>query len=1224
MSLLISLLLKGGPGSGPQGGRHAVQVNHASGSDISAMQDEINQVRATGGRAMLAKDLLLSMSTSKTFGTGEGSVAVQSLIARDADGTFLGALQGAMMNNKFEVDALAVNPRIITGEISAKGVGTNLMVEAARLSDGHPITLVSADSKSDKFYEALGMNRVGSTKFQWDASQVSAIAAHGIHKVDNFNVKSVLEAAMKYEEENGVPLAGTLSVHKAKLHVIHYSSNDDLPQSVRDSMPDTIAQTIFRSALNSHLSSGNLSEMHAYIKAYRILTDAGYVKGDDNKWKQGGPGGVPIGKLHVYHGGDLNDPNVPPVTYWTPDKNIAQTYAEKTDTGKVFHKDLHLKNPAPEPKVKEYASKIGIRYDDAVPARVFDQRLHGAGSVRQLTEKLINDGHDGTILNDLGHKTNALAVSHVEFNKAIPTSQMTHVNRPLGSKEEEKDDPGTQDVDPPPVRYFADTNTIQNPSDARNKKAVTKRISGSSPISLNRKGVELAQNLGERIAAKGCLNLIYSSILTRGKETVEAILDTCPHMVYAKPNPDLCPWHLGVYEGKEPKDVKDQIVYFIEHPDDLPPGKGADGAEAETFNDAKKRQLGFFRKIYEEDFAADPTLKIGIQTHSRGQELLQAWVDAGCPDDYDIDEKDLIHPDDAPHASVMRWHKDEIREIDLDDDDPLKPGVYLILHSLTNDDTDDGNPELEKVNKYLPPLEVHRAASDAWNKGISVLGITSELAEGEGLTVDEVIKIAEHFDAVESVTEPESTRNAWGGSLAGKWAYRVLKKAEKDFKQKYPSWIGVDLDGTLAKPLESYNPTEIGDPITDKPFFNKVKQAVKDGKPVRIFTARVAHDPEGTARDAIQAWTLKYLGKKLPVTNEKDPGMTELWDDRAHHPDEITKAGNGVMISFWLDPETAKKLAVPDGEKPEEMHITLVYLGKLAGIPLEKISGLEMALSSFAQNYAPISGEIAGPIRFPACVNTEGRDVCVASFEYPRIQEFRQAIVECIEGAGIDISKTFSYTPHITIRYIDPEAPLPVQRIVPMPVTFNKITLSIGGAKKEYELTGVRKETGSKEGSWVTINGQHILVGADGQPIGGNPKAYGRQVSAKVEIARKNAVLTGAHEQRIADKSEEKLSRALNIPRTSNNSAFDLRNDDIGVEVKTMVTGKNDKLTMGKSALGRKLAEAQAEGIKTYTVVADMRGRSSAKYYVSEKLGSLRLGSMTPVTLNQLREMVKP
>lgn len=126
--------------------------------------------------------------------------------------------------------------------------------------------------------------------------------------------------------------------------------------------------------------------------------------------------------------------------------------------------------------------------------------------------------------------------------------------------------------------------------------------------------------------------------------------------------------------------------------------------------------------------------------------------------------------------------------------------------------------------------------------------------------------------------------------------------------------------------------------------------------------------------------------------------------------------------------------------------------------------------------------------------------------------------------------------------------------------------------------------------------------------------------------AVKSQVRTAQHEQLIADKSEKVLSTAIGIPRTKNNSAFDLRNDEVGIEVKTLVNGKNEKITMSKAALGRKLAEQQADGIRGYTVVVDRRSgglNGQATYYIKQGFGSFRLGSMEKTTLSQIKERVK-
>lgn len=92
-------------------------------------------------------------------------------------------------------------------------------------------------------------------------------------------------------------------------------------------------------------------------------------------------------------------------------------------------------------------------------------------------------------------------------------------------------------------------------------------------------------------------------------------------------------------------------------------------------------------------------------------------------------------------------------------------------------------------------------------------------------------------------------------------------------------WIGVDLDGTLAVYDEWHGPEHVGEPVPS--MVERVKRWLREGKDVRIFTARVWNDPDGVALRPIQDWCRKHLGTVLPVTNAKDYGMVELWDDRA-------------------------------------------------------------------------------------------------------------------------------------------------------------------------------------------------------------------------------------------------------------------------------------------------------------------------------------------------------
>ncbi|GAG26195.1 unnamed protein product, partial [marine sediment metagenome] len=79
-------------------------------------------------------------------------------------------------------------------------------------------------------------------------------------------------------------------------------------------------------------------------------------------------------------------------------------------------------------------------------------------------------------------------------------------------------------------------------------------------------------------------------------------------------------------------------------------------------------------------------------------------------------------------------------------------------------------------------------------------------------------------------------------------------------------WIGVDLDGTLAKYTGWKGDTDIGAPIPKMVL--RMKRWFRQGKKVKIFTAR-AHQMRGPAKKAIEDWCMKYLGRKLEITNVK-------------------------------------------------------------------------------------------------------------------------------------------------------------------------------------------------------------------------------------------------------------------------------------------------------------------------------------------------------------------
>lgn len=94
------------------------------------------------------------------------------------------------------------------------------------------------------------------------------------------------------------------------------------------------------------------------------------------------------------------------------------------------------------------------------------------------------------------------------------------------------------------------------------------------------------------------------------------------------------------------------------------------------------------------------------------------------------------------------------------------------------------------------------------------------------------------------------------------------------------SWIGVDLDGTLAVYDHWRDAEHIGEPVPA--MLERVKRWLAAGHKVKIFTARVSPGPEALrAEVAIASWLARVGLPALEVTCVKDYGMVGLWDDRA-------------------------------------------------------------------------------------------------------------------------------------------------------------------------------------------------------------------------------------------------------------------------------------------------------------------------------------------------------
>lgn len=171
-------------------------------------------------------------------------------------------------------------------------------------------------------------------------------------------------------------------------------------------------------------------------------------------------------------------------------------------------------------------------------------------------------------------------------------------------------------------------------------------------------------------------------------------------------------------------------------------------------------------------------------------------------------------------------------------------------------------------------------------------------------------------------------------------------------------------------------------------------------------------------------------------------------DDEPAEPDQT-----GVMVALYLPPDIAAGLALnqdaaPEGvdiEEPDELHLTLAYLGT-AGIDVtvDQLDRLAQAVAAWATDAAPLQGVISGIGVF----NNEDSIVTYASFDSPALPTARQHLVATLTAAGFTVSDDHGFTPHITLAYGDLRG-LNIPRI---PVTFDDVTLAYAGQQMTLPL----------------------------------------------------------------------------------------------------------------------------------------------------------------------------
>jgi 2'-5' RNA ligase len=192
------------------------------------------------------------------------------------------------------------------------------------------------------------------------------------------------------------------------------------------------------------------------------------------------------------------------------------------------------------------------------------------------------------------------------------------------------------------------------------------------------------------------------------------------------------------------------------------------------------------------------------------------------------------------------------------------------------------------------------------------------------------------------------------------------------------------------------------------------------------------------------------------------------------------------MLAVYPPPALARKLAIPGGLPPEDLHVTIAYTGLAAGVDRKQLRKTAKKLA----DRSPVTGTVSGHARF-----TSGdKDVIVAVVDSPALDELRASALGELNARGVAVPRNHGYTAHMTLAYVGKDDPDPVGRLTARPVTFAAVTAKHGGTRKDRPFDNSLAEAARE--AFVT-----------GWALSGGPvtEAVGLGAEAAVQVALEHA-----------------------------------------------------------------------------------------------------------------------
>jgi 2'-5' RNA ligase len=217
--------------------------------------------------------------------------------------------------------------------------------------------------------------------------------------------------------------------------------------------------------------------------------------------------------------------------------------------------------------------------------------------------------------------------------------------------------------------------------------------------------------------------------------------------------------------------------------------------------------------------------------------------------------------------------------------------------------------------------------------------------------------------------------------------------------------------------------------------------------------AAVRREAEALGVDAGVLLADRNLAEALAELADLEPGTEALDVGVAAAVGHMVEAGRAVpagaaMVAAMLPADVAEAVAVDGGLPPEQLHVTLAYLGE--ELTAEQREAAGRVTGEVAGRHPRLAGQLGGLGQFPA--GEDGVPV-FAPVDVPGMVELRQDLVRSLAAAGLPVPAEHDFTPHATLTYLAGEGEATPEPVPPTPVEFAALTFAQGrGERVEFPL----------------------------------------------------------------------------------------------------------------------------------------------------------------------------